>query len=183
MKDLYWAITGETNLKIATKSRIVQHIDSLSDEQQTVLFCRYGVNRPKLTLEQTATVIGKSGSRVRQIEAKTLRLIRERLERPMSVVSNQKLSANQIASIVVQSNFSDEEMAVINAALKSQANKNKKSRIVAVTVGDTVRWTNGRNDKEYDSKVLRVTECNVWVRLFGRDRQVSRQEIVVVKSA
>ena len=99
----------------------------------------------------------------------------------MTVVSNLKLSANQIASIIVQSNFSDEELMTIKQAMKSQANKNKKSRIVAVTVGDSVRWTNGRSGKKYVSKVLHVTENNVWVRLFGRDRKVSRQEIVVVK--
>lgn len=98
----------------------------------------------------------------------------------MTVVSELKLSANQIASIIAQAQFTDADLATIQAAIKHRASKNKIARIVDVKLGDKVSWVNPNNDKEYTNEVLHVTAQSVIVRLFGRDRKISREKITVV---
>lgn len=98
----------------------------------------------------------------------------------MAVVSELKLSANQIASIIAQAQFTDADLATIQAAIKHRASKNKTARIVDVKIGDKITWINPNNDAEYTNEVLHVTAQNVTVRLFGRYRKISREKITVV---
>lgn len=80
MQNLYLAIRGEEiPYSITERSKIAGFIDALTTEERTVLYCRYGIGRSKLTLAETGAVIGKSGARARQLEAKSLRKIREKL--------------------------------------------------------------------------------------------------------
>ena len=81
MNLLYKAIRGsDIPYTIAERGKIAGYIDLLSPEEQLVLYCRYGIGRPKLTLVQTGEVIGKSASRARQLEAFSLRKIRDKIK-------------------------------------------------------------------------------------------------------
>ena len=48
------------------------------------------------------------------------------LEKKMAVVSDLKLSANEVASIIVRSSFTDDQLVAILMAVKYRQDKNKK---------------------------------------------------------
>ena len=48
------------------------------------------------------------------------------LEKKMAVVSDLKLSANEVASIIVRSGFTDDQLVAILMAVKYRQDKNKK---------------------------------------------------------
>ena len=71
--------TPEQNqIKKELKERVESSLDSLTPQQAKVLRMRFGIGGgPELTLEQVADIFKISRERIRQIEAKALRKLRE----------------------------------------------------------------------------------------------------------
>ena len=66
---------GTVENTIANRSKLCRDFDTLDERSQQVLKYRHG---DKLTLVQAGERMGCSGGRVRQIQAKALRVLREK---------------------------------------------------------------------------------------------------------
>lgn len=68
----------ENNLK--TRGRLFEILFALPEENRIVLENRYGIDTDKKSFKQIAEIIGKSESRARQIEGKSLGMIHRKLQ-------------------------------------------------------------------------------------------------------
>lgn len=78
-KDFAYYIDDEKIDKQFMSSTLNDCLSTLSERQQQILKLRFGFedNRP-MTLEEVGKIIGVTGNRIRQIEAKALRLLRSK---------------------------------------------------------------------------------------------------------
>ena len=93
----------------------------------------------------------------------------------MTTISKLKLSANEIASIIVQSEFSDAELETIKRAMKYRESKNLASSN-NVTIGQIVYY-NGPMGGKRKCKVLRVTPQYCVVNYQNREVYIKHDKI------
>lgn len=93
----------------------------------------------------------------------------------MTTTSKLKLSANEIASIIVQSEFSDAELETIKTAIKYRESKNLATSN-NVTVGQTVYYTGPMGGKR-KCKVLRFTPQYCVVNYQNREVYIKHDKI------
>jgi hypothetical protein len=96
----------------------------------------------------------------------------------MSTVCNLKLTSNQIASIIAQSNFSNEELKAIQQTVKDRAEKNNLVTLVDINVGDKIQYS-GPLGGIRKSKVLGVSPKFVTVTYNGVLISVNRSKIII----
>ena len=93
----------------------------------------------------------------------------------MTTISKLKLSANEIASIIVQSEFSVAELETIKSAMKYRESKNAAPSN-NLTIGQTVYYTGPMGGKR-KCKVLRLTPQFCVVNYQNREVWVERNKI------
>lgn len=94
----------------------------------------------------------------------------------MTVVSELKLSANEIASIIVRSNFSDADLVAIQTAVKYRQSKNTMAP-TELSIGQTIHYK-GPMGGVRKAKVLHVTPQYCVVKYQSREIYIKRDKIL-----
>ncbi|MBP3338219.1 MAG: sigma-70 family RNA polymerase sigma factor, partial [Lachnospiraceae bacterium] len=82
IQDEHTKTPSESAMMVMLKEQIIEVLGSLTDREQKVIILRYGLDDGRQrTLEEVGEIFGVTRERIRQIEAKALRKLRQKSRR------------------------------------------------------------------------------------------------------